>query len=79
MKKVLQQEPSVFETVKVAVERNAFFAFSDNVLGCMLADPDQAVREQAVNTISKIRETRGAFDINRTVPELNWGAELGPS
>ena len=76
MKKVLLQEDKVFRVVRDSVQRNAFFAFPDNILGCMLADSQKSVREKALNTIKEIRLNKPKkFDLDRTVPTLEWNAE----
>ena len=61
--------------MRETVQRNAFFALADNILGCMLADQDELVRKRAISLITEIRENKPpVFDLNRTVPTLNWDA-----
>ena len=42
--------------VKEVVQRNAFFAHSDQLLLAMCTDRDEAVRREAVNKIRKLRD-----------------------
>ena len=42
--------------VKEVVQRNAFFAHSDQLLFAMCTDRDEAVRREAVNKIRKLRD-----------------------
>ena len=58
-----------------AVQCNAFFAFSDNILAGMLADSREEIRQEAVEKILQIREEKETFDQDRRVPELNWSSD----
>ena len=40
----------------------------------MLADSSKEVRQDAVNKILQIRTEKGDFDLDRSVPNLNWSA-----
>lgn len=57
------------------MQRNAFFAFSDNILAGMLADSREEIRQEAVEKILQIREEKESFDLDRRVPELNWSSD----
>jgi hypothetical protein len=46
------------------VQRNAFFAFSDNILAGMLADRREEIRQEAVEKILQIREEKESFDLD---------------
>ena len=53
---------------KKAVQRNAFFAHSDQLLLAMCADNDETIRQKAVTLIQKLR-------INEMAQEMDSGSE----
>ena len=66
--------------VEPVIQRNAFFALTDNLLAGMLADNDKSVHVKAVSIILEIRcnnlfDEVGDLEINRTLPTLNWQAQ----
>ena len=76
MKKILTQDRDVISIVQPAVQRNAYFALPDNVLGAMLRDEDGKVRQKAINMITEIRSDKpDTFCSDRALPDLNWDAE----
>ena len=48
-------EPDLQKEVQIVMQRNAYFAHPEAILLSMLADSDEEVRSQAVNTIMTIR------------------------
>ena len=83
MQLVKSQPKNVQEVAKKAVQTNAFFAHSSNLLAAMLTDEDETKRQKAVNAIIKIRSKKAKSKVERTdmglrifrVPKLNWSAE----
>ena len=56
------------KVAKKAVQRNAFFAHSDQLLLAMCADNDETIRQKAVTLIQKLR-------INEMAQEMDSGSE----
>ena len=56
------------KVAKKAVQRNAFFAHSDQLLLAMCADNDETIRQKAVTLIQKVR-------INEISQEVDSGSE----
>ena len=56
------------KVAKKAVQRNAFFAHSDQLLLAMCADNDETIRQKAVTLIQKVR-------INEIAQEVDSGSE----
>ena len=62
------EEPECFWVAKKAVQRNAFFAHSDQLLLAMCADIDETIRQKAVTLIQKLR-------INKIAQEMDSDEE----
>ena len=62
MDKLRSTQPSdVILTCAPAVQRNAFFAFSDNILAAMISDNDLSVRNLGVQRIIDLRKSDRFF------------------
>ena len=57
------------------MQRNAYFAFSNNILAGMLADSMEEIRQEAVEKILEIWEEKETFDLDLRIPELNWSSD----
>ena len=76
MKKILTQDRDVICIVQPAVQRNAYFALPDNILGAMLRDEDAKVRQKAIEMITEIRSDKpDNFCSDRAIPDLKWDAD----
>ena len=73
--KLRSTQPSdVILTCAPAVQRNAFFAFVDNILAAMLSDNKFEIRNLGVEKIIHIRRKsdNNTIEPDRTIPDLNW-------
>ena len=61
--------------VKEVVQRNAFFAHSDQLLLAMCTDRDEAVRREAVNKIRKLRDQYIPNTKDKSFPEVEKNDE----
>ncbi len=68
------QPADVILTCAPAVQRNAFFAFCDNILAAMLSDNRFEIRNLGVERIISIRNSDN-IEPDRSLPDLNWDSK----
>jgi len=78
MQLIKTQPDDVQKVTKEVVQRNAYFAHSENVLAAMVTDGDGEGRGRAVDVILTARG-QSHHPLRRfSVPQLNWEADAYP-
>ena len=68
-------EPDLQKEVQIVMQRNAYFAHPEAILLSMLADSDEEVRSQAVNTIMTIRMKSDQARADLCEEDNGWGVD----
>ena len=68
-------EPDLQKEVQTVMQRNAYFAHPEAILLSMLADSDEEVRSQAVNTIMTIRMKSDQARADLCEEDNGWGVD----